>query len=145
MIHYLQQIVELNIGFESFKLIQIPREENIKADYLPKLASVLEDCKTRHITIQHPPKPKAPLSIQAISSIEDWRTPVIRCLEEEHLPNNMRDAARPKIRATRFLLQGGILYKKSFTHPLLRCLSQPEGKYIIKEIHSGCFGAHAGT
>ncbi|KAL0289199.1 UNVERIFIED_CONTAM: Retrovirus-related Pol polyprotein from transposon [Sesamum angustifolium] len=44
---------------------------------LSKLASAFEDCRTRHITIQHLPKPRAPLSIQAIPSIEDWRTPVI--------------------------------------------------------------------
>ncbi|KAK4383193.1 Retrovirus-related Pol polyprotein from transposon [Sesamum angolense] len=52
---------------------------------LSKLASASEDCKTRHITIRHLPKPRAPLSIQAISSIEDWRTPVIQWLEEGHL------------------------------------------------------------
>ncbi|KAL0402739.1 UNVERIFIED_CONTAM: hypothetical protein Slati_4303800 [Sesamum latifolium] len=36
-------------------------------------------------------------------------------------------------------------YKKSYTHPLLRCLSTEEGIHILQEIHSGCCGAHAGT
>ncbi|KAL0458431.1 UNVERIFIED_CONTAM: hypothetical protein Slati_0470300 [Sesamum latifolium] len=45
MMQYLQQIEELKTKFKSFQLHQIPREENIKADSLSKLASALEDCK----------------------------------------------------------------------------------------------------
>ncbi|KAL0439397.1 UNVERIFIED_CONTAM: hypothetical protein Slati_2422700 [Sesamum latifolium] len=55
MVQYLQQIEELKTRFKSFQLQQIPREENIKADSLSKLASALEDCKTRRITVQHLP------------------------------------------------------------------------------------------
>ncbi|KAL0433996.1 UNVERIFIED_CONTAM: hypothetical protein Slati_2733900 [Sesamum latifolium] len=42
-------------------------------------------------------------------------------------------------------MQEHILYKKSYTHPLLWCLSTEEGIHILQEIHSGCCGAHAGT
>ncbi|KAL0405806.1 UNVERIFIED_CONTAM: hypothetical protein Slati_3894500 [Sesamum latifolium] len=38
-----------------------------------------------------------------------------------------------------------MLYKKSFTHPLLRCLSQEEGLHVLKEIHDGCCGSHIGA
>ncbi|KAL0402384.1 UNVERIFIED_CONTAM: hypothetical protein Slati_4268300 [Sesamum latifolium] len=103
-IQYLQQIAELKISFESFQLIQIKREENVKVDCLSKLASALEDYRTKHITIQYLPKPMAPLTIQTISSTEDWRTPVIRWLEG-HLPNNRWEAARLKARTIHFLLQ----------------------------------------
>ncbi|KAL0361778.1 UNVERIFIED_CONTAM: hypothetical protein Sradi_3862300 [Sesamum radiatum] len=50
-VQYLQQIEELKIKFESSLLVQIPREENVKADCLSKLASTMEDCQTRRITI----------------------------------------------------------------------------------------------
>ncbi|KAL0449101.1 UNVERIFIED_CONTAM: Ribonuclease HI [Sesamum latifolium] len=109
MIQYLQQIKELKTSFDHFQIIQIPREENIKANCLSKLASDLEDCRTRHITIQYLPEARAPLAVQPITSGEDWRTPVIRWLEEGHLPNNRWEAARLKARATRFLLQGRTL------------------------------------
>ncbi|KAL0294757.1 UNVERIFIED_CONTAM: hypothetical protein Sradi_6870400 [Sesamum radiatum] len=36
-------------------------------------------------------------------------------------------------------------YKKSYTHPLLRCLSTEEGIRILQKIHSGCCRAHTGT
>ncbi|KAL0367273.1 UNVERIFIED_CONTAM: hypothetical protein Sradi_3617400 [Sesamum radiatum] len=42
-------------------------------------------------------------------------------------------------------MQEHILYKKSYTHPLLRCLSTEEGMHILQEIHSGCCRAHIGT
>ncbi|KAL0313614.1 UNVERIFIED_CONTAM: Ribonuclease HI [Sesamum radiatum] len=124
MIQYLQQIKELKTSFDHFQIIQIPRDENIKADCLSKLASALEDCETRHITIQYLPKARTPLAVQPITLGEDWRTPVIRWLEEDHLPDNQWQAARLKARATRFLLQGRTLCKRSYTHPLLWCLSQ---------------------
>ncbi|KAL0405125.1 UNVERIFIED_CONTAM: Ribonuclease HI [Sesamum latifolium] len=123
MVQYLQQIAELKTSFKSFQIIQIPREENVKADCLSKLASALEDCRTRHITIQYLPKPRATLAIQVISSTIDWRTPVIDWLEKENLPDDRWEASRLKFQAIRFLMQGGTLYKKSYTHPLLRCVS----------------------
>ncbi|KAK4406631.1 hypothetical protein Sango_0669600 [Sesamum angolense] len=43
------------------------REENVKVDSLSKLASTLEDYKTRRITVQHLPQTRAPLNIQTIS------------------------------------------------------------------------------
>ncbi|KAL0327945.1 UNVERIFIED_CONTAM: hypothetical protein Scaly_2227100 [Sesamum calycinum] len=90
---------------------------------------------------------------QAKSSLEHTSDIFNRRLEDSHAPMTGRgtphqklwEAARFKVRANRFLLQGRILYKKSFTHPLLRCMSQPKGIHILKEIHSGCCGAHAST
>ncbi|KAL0304633.1 UNVERIFIED_CONTAM: hypothetical protein Sangu_3072900 [Sesamum angustifolium] len=63
MIQYLQQIAKLKTSFEGFPNVQIPREENVKADYLSKLVSALEDCRTRHVTIPYLSKPRAPLAI----------------------------------------------------------------------------------
>ncbi|KAL0285696.1 UNVERIFIED_CONTAM: hypothetical protein Scaly_2811800 [Sesamum calycinum] len=57
MAQYVQKIEELKTKFKSFQLQQIPREEIVKADSLSKLASALEDCKTRRITVQYLPQP----------------------------------------------------------------------------------------
>ncbi|KAL0455083.1 UNVERIFIED_CONTAM: hypothetical protein Slati_0847500 [Sesamum latifolium] len=75
----------------------------------------------------------------------DWRTPIIRWIDEGHLPGDRWEATKTKNSPIRFLMQGGMLYKKSFTHPLLRCLSQEEGLHVLKEIHDGCCGSHIGT
>ncbi|KAL0404558.1 UNVERIFIED_CONTAM: Ribonuclease HI [Sesamum radiatum] len=145
IIQHLQQIAELKTKFHHFQIIQIPREENAKADSLSNLASSLEDYWTRHITIHYLLQTRTPLAIQPITTREDWRIPIIKWLEEGLLPENRWEAARLKTRATRFIMQEHILYKKFYTHPLLRCLSIEEGTHILQEIHRGCCGAHAGT
>ncbi|KAL0406125.1 UNVERIFIED_CONTAM: hypothetical protein Slati_3926400 [Sesamum latifolium] len=145
MIQYLQQIKELKTSFDHFQITQIPREENIKADCLSKLTTALEDCRTRHITIQYLPKARALLVVQPITTRVDWRTPIIRWIEGGHLPDNRWKTARLKAQATHFLIQAGTLYKRSYTHPLLRCLSTEEGVHVLQEIYSGCCGAHAST
>ncbi|KAL0386558.1 UNVERIFIED_CONTAM: hypothetical protein Slati_4594800 [Sesamum latifolium] len=90
-------------------------------------------------------KARSLLAIQPITTRVDWRTPITKWIEEGHLPDDRWEAARLKTRATRFLVQAGTLYKKSYMHPLLRCLSIKEGARVLQEIHSGCCGAHAGT
>ncbi|KAL0400183.1 UNVERIFIED_CONTAM: hypothetical protein Sradi_2361600 [Sesamum radiatum] len=145
MIQYLQQITDLKAKFYHFQIIQIPREENAKADSLSKLASSLEDCRTRHIIIHYLPEARTPLAIQPITTAEDWRTPIIKWIDKGLLPENRWEAARLKTRAARFIMHERILYKKSYTHPLLRCLSIEEGFHILQEIHSGCCGAYVGT
>ncbi|KAL0403756.1 UNVERIFIED_CONTAM: hypothetical protein Sradi_2016400 [Sesamum radiatum] len=64
MIQYLLQITNLKTKFHHFRIIQIPREENSKADSLSKLASSLEDYRTKHITIHYLPEARSPLAIQ---------------------------------------------------------------------------------
>ncbi|KAL0453658.1 UNVERIFIED_CONTAM: Polyprotein P3 [Sesamum latifolium] len=98
------------------------KEESAKADCLSKLTSNLEDCRTRHITMHYLPEARTPLVVQPITIGEDWRTPIIKW-----------EAARLKTRATRFIIHDHILYKKSYTHPLLRCLSTEEGIHVLQE------------
>ncbi|KAL0440402.1 UNVERIFIED_CONTAM: hypothetical protein Slati_2523200 [Sesamum latifolium] len=104
MIQYLQQITDLKTKFHHFQIIQIPKEENVKADSLSKLASILEDCRIRHITIYYLPEARTPLAVQPITTGEDWRTPIIKWIEEGVLPENRWEAARLKTRATRFIM-----------------------------------------
>ncbi|KAL0400332.1 UNVERIFIED_CONTAM: hypothetical protein Sradi_2376500 [Sesamum radiatum] len=95
--------------------------------------------------VQHLPQPRIQLDIPPISSnANDWQTPIICRIDEGHLPGDRWEATKIKARAIRFLMQGGMLYKKFFTHHLLRCLSQ-EGLHLLKKIHEGCCGSHIGT
>ncbi|KAL0431405.1 UNVERIFIED_CONTAM: hypothetical protein Sradi_0766500 [Sesamum radiatum] len=80
-IQYLQQIADLKTKFHHFQIIQIPREENAKADSLSKVESSLEDCRTRHIIIHYLLETKTPLAVQPITTGEDWRTPIMKWIE----------------------------------------------------------------
>ncbi|KAL0295551.1 UNVERIFIED_CONTAM: Retrovirus-related Pol polyprotein from transposon opus [Sesamum calycinum] len=89
MAQYLQQIEKLKTKFKSFQLQQIPREKNDKADSLPKLASAMEDYRTRHITVQHLPQARASLNFKAITlNDNDWRMPLIQWIDGGHLLGN---------------------------------------------------------
>ncbi|KAJ0453964.1 putative nucleotidyltransferase, Ribonuclease H [Helianthus annuus] len=41
-------------------------------------------------------------------------------------------------------MNGGILYRKSFLGPLLRCVDPQDANYLIREIHEGICGIHFG-
>ncbi|KAL0339334.1 UNVERIFIED_CONTAM: hypothetical protein Sangu_1455500 [Sesamum angustifolium] len=113
--------------------------------YFSKLANFLEDCMTRYITVQYLLQPKASSSVQIISPGEDWRATLIQWLEGGQSLGNRSESAKLNARASRFLIQVWVLYKKSFAHLLLWCLSKEEGLHVFKKIQSGCCGAHAET
>ncbi|KAL0402709.1 UNVERIFIED_CONTAM: hypothetical protein Slati_4300800 [Sesamum latifolium] len=90
---------------------------------------------------------RAPGSLEHLSHLP-WRRLVDTYFEmagRGTSPKEQMECRRLKARATHFLLQGGVLYKKSFTHPLPPCLSQQEWIHILKGIHNGCCGKHTET
>ncbi|XP_073129098.1 uncharacterized protein [Henckelia pumila] len=66
-------------------------------------------------------------------------------MEKGELPNDPKKAYRLKQRSLRFVMVEGVLYKRSFSGPLLKCLGPKEAHYILKEIHEGCCGNHLGS
>ena len=39
----------------------------------------------------------------------------------------------------------GVLYKRGFLLPYLRCIEKDESKYIMKELHEGIYRDHMGA
>uniref|UniRef100_A0A2N9GR51 Uncharacterized protein n=1 Tax=Fagus sylvatica TaxID=28930 RepID=A0A2N9GR51_FAGSY len=74
-----------------------------------------------------------------------WMTPIISYLQRGTLPGNRHEARRLKVRASRFLMLQGTLYKRSFSLPYLRCLAPDEASYVMREIHEGICGDHSGA
>ncbi|KAL0412173.1 UNVERIFIED_CONTAM: hypothetical protein Slati_3807000 [Sesamum latifolium] len=74
----------------------------------------------------------------------DWRKPLLDYLTEGILRANKMEAAHLKSGVARFALIEGILYKRSFSQPFLRCLLMEEGRSGLQEIHEGSCGAHIG-
>ena len=50
-----------------------------------------------------------------------------------------------KKRATRFTILNGVLYKRGFLLPYLRCVKEDEAKYILEEVHEGICEDHIGA
>uniref|UniRef100_A0A2N9GXI9 Uncharacterized protein n=1 Tax=Fagus sylvatica TaxID=28930 RepID=A0A2N9GXI9_FAGSY len=143
MKRYLMVVKNLLTQFKKVELLQIPREENEAADRLARLASSGVEIDG-FVEIQGRPSTEEE-TINPISFTTTWMLPIIRYLKEGTLPADRAEAHKLRIRASRFQLLGGILYKMGFSRPHLRCLSPEEANYVIREVHEGVCGNHSGA
>jgi hypothetical protein len=79
-----------------------------------------------------------------LTECEDWRQTIIDDLNNVANPENKVSAARMATRARSYNMIEGTLYKKGGVQPLLKCISQGEGKELLQEIHSEVCGSHIG-
>ncbi|GJT60139.1 reverse transcriptase domain-containing protein [Tanacetum coccineum] len=91
MIRYLTKAREYIKCFKSFRIKNIPRNQNQKADVLSKLASVAFNHLTKEILVETLDTPS--MDCGEINAIveeegENWMSPIIRCLEEGPLQAN---------------------------------------------------------
>ncbi|XP_074377524.1 uncharacterized protein LOC141719038 [Apium graveolens] len=100
--------------FGNSKLKGMPREENGNADALEKMDSLMDSVLLGQI----------PLGIQEIPSIPEI------------------SARRLHYQAAKYVEYDGVLYKRGFNHPFLRCVDIEEGYYILREVHEGIYGNH---
>ena len=78
------------------------------------------------------------------SEESDWMIGIIDFLLKSILLENKAKARRMRLKATRYALIRGVLYRKSFSGPLLRCLTEKETVEVLDAIHSGVCGNHSG-
>jgi ribonuclease HI len=140
---YLTAVKALLTHFEKVELLQIPREDNVAADRLARLASSGIEIDG-FIEIQGRPSTEEEI-VNSITINTTWMSPITSYLREGTLPADRTEAHKLKIRASHFRLLGGILYKMSFSRPHLRCLSPEEANYVIREVHEGICGNHSGA
>ncbi|CAA0824254.1 Unknown protein, partial [Striga hermonthica] len=69
--------------------------------------------------------------VEEIEEVENWRAPIL-----EELKGGTIKAMR------RFFEHGGILYKRSYAGPHLRCVTKEKGRYVLREMHEGCCSDH---
>jgi hypothetical protein len=117
----------MQTSFQKFCITKIPREDNEKADHLARMASA-EHTETKEDR-EH----------------SDWRKEIIDYLHSGALPSEKRSAVQLRMKAERFTIVNGTLYKRGFTLPLLKCVSPKEGNYILRKIHEEICGSHSGA
>lgn len=69
---------------------------------------------------------------------------IIDFLQDSVLPEDKTKVRRISIKAVRFTIVKGVLYRKSFSEPLLRCLTKSEADEVLNAIHSGVCENHSG-
>ena len=74
---------------------------------------------------------------------DNWMTPVIQYLTDDTCKADQEKAM--KQRCARYTMINEDLYRRDYSTPLLKCITNKRDKYILAEIHEGICGNHAGA
>nr|GEY01682.1 reverse transcriptase domain-containing protein [Tanacetum cinerariifolium] len=148
MAKYLMKEKELSACFKEFSIENVPRKQNQKADVLIKLASVAFNHLTKEILVEV--LNAKSVEFQEVNAIfeeegNNWMTPIIKCIEEGIWLEDENEARTLRMKIGQYVMEQGILFKKSYLYPMLRCVGPLQANYIIREIHEGAYGMHAGA
>ncbi|KAK3032618.1 hypothetical protein RJ639_036578 [Escallonia herrerae] len=146
MAQYLDLVKTSAVKFQNFTIRQIPRDQNTQADTLSRLAFA-EEIEARHPVYLEFLNDRSISSRDEIESIDQepcWMDRIIKYLSTGELPSERHEARNLRVKTARYALVEGILYKKSFSLPYLRCLRPSESLYALQEVHEGICGQHLG-
>ncbi|XP_076881934.1 uncharacterized protein LOC143530213 [Bidens hawaiensis] len=132
--------------FITCKVKHVKRSKNKQADALCKLASVSFKHLAEDVRVEVLTNPSTIVREVCVCSTitPNWMTPIVKFLSSGTLPNKKAEARKIRHKALNYTLQNGILYRRSYLGPLLRCVDAQDTYYLLKEIHEGICGIHAG-
>ncbi|XP_058075662.1 uncharacterized protein LOC131224130 [Magnolia sinica] len=84
-------------------------------------------------------------AVNPVQATLSWMDPVFNYLTSGYIPSDKLEARRLRVRAARYVVLDGILYKKWHSQPYLKCLRPDEADYVIRKIHEGICGNHFGS
>ncbi|CAL9017597.1 unnamed protein product, partial [Prunus brigantina] len=146
MAAYLARARRLLSQFKAYHIRQIPRSENSHADALSQLASAIDDRIGRHVPVEVlARRSTSDAELNTVRQDPSWMDPIHAYLTNGTLPTDRTEAKTVRRRSARYLLLQGILYRRSYSLPLLRCVAPQQGDYILREIHEGACGDHSGS
>nr|ABB47124.1 retrotransposon protein, putative, Ty3-gypsy subclass [Oryza sativa Japonica Group] len=153
MKRYLEAVRFMEKYFTGITVEHLPRGQNEEADALAKSAAYGGPHSPGIFfeVLYAPSVPMDSLEVMAIDQANlgedpcDWRTPFVKYLETGWLPKDEAEAKRLQLRAARYKMVSGQLYRSEVLQPLLRCISFAEGEEMAREIHQGLCGAHQAT
>ncbi|GJW07838.1 reverse transcriptase domain-containing protein [Tanacetum coccineum] len=76
---------------------------------------------------------------------DTWMTPIYNYLTQETLPVEKEKARGVRRKSRRYAVINGVLYKKSYLGPWLRCVGPLQANYVLRKIHEGSCNMHART
>ncbi|XP_074318120.1 uncharacterized protein LOC141654911 [Silene latifolia] len=156
----------LILGMQMASGLKVPRDQNVEADALATLGATFQPTELSNIPITHVLTPaiqkepdhnpvKQDVRMQytqgartLVSTVgqqdADWRVPYLNWLRDGTLPEDKKEAQSFRIKASRYIMNDNILFRKSLAGPCLRCLSKEEAETVLQDVHGGECGNHAG-
>nr|XP_009386285.1 PREDICTED: uncharacterized protein LOC103973446 [Musa acuminata subsp. malaccensis] len=143
MAKYLARVKSLAAKFAHFELSNVPRSENQRADTLAKLASGPAPW-ARPETEELPRRAIEVVATVAHGTSATWVQEMLRFKRDGTLPDDATTARRLRRTQAWYTEEGGRLYKRSFSRPLLHCLEPSEAWTVLSDMHEGACGEHIG-
>ncbi|GJZ88752.1 reverse transcriptase domain-containing protein [Tanacetum coccineum] len=130
MAKYLAKAKEQAASFKKFSIKNIPGNQNQKADVLSKLASVAFNHLTKEILVEV--LNAKSVDVEEVSTIveeegHNWMTPIMEYLEKGVWPKDENEARALRMKISQYVMEDGVLFKKSYLSPMLRCVWSPKG------------------
>ena len=135
MARYFHMATQIKVSFTKLELKHVIRENNERVDLLYKLANTKRKGQ-RQTVIQ------ATILIASLdkmvpnfsqSRMDDWNMEFPR--ERRSLLEDTAMTRKLKRNACYYVIKGRDLYKKVFTTPPFKCLTQEKAKYVLNELH----------
>ncbi|VFR00417.1 unnamed protein product [Cuscuta campestris] len=155
MAQYKDLVLALLKGFKEFKITQIPRAENADAYLLSKLTQyapkhvlklarveILDRASIEKLEVAAITAGSQFDRSNLVGADDHWMCDLMEYLMDGSLPEQDDRARKVKLKAPRFQVLDGKLYKRAFGGPLLRCLTNREAERVIAEVHEGVCAAH---
>ncbi|CAL1396746.1 unnamed protein product [Linum trigynum] len=145
--HYMERVKQRATAFEAVTYVKIPREENMHADALSKLATTTNFESTRLVTVQKEEEEanqEAAVNTTQIAE-DDWRAPIIKFLQDGAVPEDAKEAWTLRQKAARCTMIGLDLYRRSYSGAYLKCIGNNEAHNMVRELHEGMCAMHAGA
>jgi len=145
---YLSRVKIMQMEFESFSLLHVPRSGNTHADSLATLATSSAQNLPRIILVEDLHRPSTIANVVQINQVRmgpSWMDPVMQFLKEDILPEEKIEADKIRKKATSYWLsEDSKLYRRSFSGPYLLCVHPDQTELLLEEIHEGICGSHTG-
>ncbi|XP_074347130.1 uncharacterized protein LOC141685956 [Apium graveolens] len=143
---YLRCTQRLIGKFKEVRLECVRREKKSNADALVKIGSQQETVLLGSIPFETQEIPSIPeVEVMQVDEAlkEIWMTPILAYILKGALLEDKFKAQRLRYQAARYVVYDEVLYKRGFSQPLLRCVDNEEGNYILRELHEGICGNHS--
>ncbi|KAK3028113.1 hypothetical protein RJ639_039807 [Escallonia herrerae] len=124
MAQYLQLVKTSASKFKNFTIRQTPRDQNFQVDTLSRLTStkVTDARRSVYLEFLKDCSINSQTEIGMIDQVPCWMDMIIKYLSIGELPSERHEVRNLHVKAARYALVDGVLYKKSFSLPYLRCL-----------------------
>ena len=143
MVLYIQKVRDLLKKFVLVQVKHVPRAENSRADALAKLATALQEDLGKSTPVEYLAEPSIdPYSmvVAPVGSVPSWMDPIWDYINDGTLPDDPKEAAKIRVRSSKFTNHKGSLYKRGFFTPFLKCITGEDTEYVLREVHEGYAG-----